>query len=211
MSNANTQKSLAVYIDGFNLYHAINDLNIQKLKWFNVYAMARRMLRANESVVKVQFFTAIPDWNIRKKAKHETYITALTASGVTVTQGTFKRSQRHCATQSRFCQFREEKQTDVAIGVALVADALTDVFDRAILVTADTDQIPAVKTVMALRPNKPITWLAPPGRMQATRELGTLLPDRSELTAGLIGTCRLPAQGKDANGKILYQVPPDYI
>jgi hypothetical protein len=30
------------------------------------------------------------------------------------------------------CPFREEKQTDVAIGATIVADALTDKFDRTV-------------------------------------------------------------------------------
>lgn len=204
------QKRVAIYIDGFNLYHAIADLNDNRLKWLNLVALGRSFLRDQERLVKCQYFTTIVDWNPGKRAKHEAYVRALEAQGAIVTHGTFKQSRRHCSRTGNQCPFREEKQTDVAIGIAMVADAFNDLFDRLILVTADTDQIPAIRMVMDQRPQKLITWAAPPGRMRLARELGALISDRFEMTRGQIGTCRLPKVVRDAQDSIVAQMPADY-
>lgn len=202
---------VAVYIDRFNLYHAIDDLKISKLKWLNIAALGRQFLRENETLAKCHYFSTIVDWDAGKKERHESYVAALEAKGVMVTLGNFKRSDRHCSRTGNRCPFREEKQTDVSIGVNIVADALMDVFDRLVLVTADTDQIPTLKMVKSLKPEKAITWAAPPGKMRQAREIGDLVPDRFEITAGQIGSCRLPRVVMDANDRIISSMPSSYL
>lgn len=210
MSITQVKKRVILYIDGFNLYHAIDALNRPHLKWLNLALLGSKLLRDNEDLAKVQYFTTVVDWNPDKAARHETYISGLEAKGVTVTKGNFKRSHRHCSKNNDFCPFREEKQTDVAIGVNIVADAYTDSFDRMILLTADTDQIPALQVVLNQHPQKQVTWLAPPGRMQQAREIGNLVSDRSELSPGLIGNCRLPRVVMDRAGNIVCSMPNEY-
>jgi uncharacterized LabA/DUF88 family protein len=203
-------KNLAVYIDGFNLYHSIHDLKQPHLKWLNLFNLGTQLLRSGEILAKVHFFTTVVDWNAPKQTRHQTYLQALDAKGVRITHGNFKRATRHCSQHDRFCPFREEKQTDVAIGVEIIADAFKGVFDRMVLLTADTDQIPAVEMVKREFPKKEITWLAPPGRMQQARELGDLIPDRSELSAGMIRSCRLPHIVMDAEQNIVCSMPNEY-
>jgi len=95
------QRRVAVYVDGFNLYHAIDELNVPKLKWLNLDALARSLLRPQETLVKCHYFTSIVDWNPKKEANHRAYIAAQRAQGVTITYGTFKTSKKHCAQFSR--------------------------------------------------------------------------------------------------------------
>ncbi len=207
MANASR---VVVYVDGFNLYHAIDDLRDNKLKWLNLMALSRQFLKNGEILAKCHYFTAVVDWNDQKRLRHEAYITAIKARGVTVTPGNFKKSNRHCSRTGNICPFREEKKTDVAIAVNMVADAVTDVFDRMILITADTDQIPAIETVMTLAPSKIITWAAPPGRMRQAREIGDLIKDRFEISKGLIGTCKLPRVVMDDAQQIVATRPIEY-
>ncbi len=205
------QRRVAVYVDGFNLYHAIDELNVPKLKWLNLDALARSLLRPQETLVKCHYFTSIVDWNPKKEANHRAYIAAQRAQGLTITYGTFKTSKKHCAQFSRQCLFREEKRTDVALGVQIVADALTDVFDRLILVTADTDQIPSVSLVHKLRSNIQLTWAAPPNRMRNAREIGKIVKDRIEIKAGRLAACRLPQVIQDHQQKVIARIPPAYL
>lgn len=210
MSITPEKSKVCIYIDGFNLYHAIDGLKQPHLKWFNLAALGSRLLRANEILSKVHYFTTVVDWNVGKAERHETYIAALKAKGVTVTPGNFKMAERHCKSTGNICPFREEKQTDVAIGINIVADAFSNAFDRMILVTADTDQIPVIEMVIERFPEKQVTWLAPPFRMKQAREIGQLISDRSELTSGLIGTCRLPRVVMDDAGNIICSMPNEY-
>lgn len=201
---------VAVYIDGFNLYHAIDDLNQPKLKWFSLQSFGKSLLRKGEVLAKVQLFTTEVDWNPSKAIRHRAYVSALKAKGVTVTPGAFKKIDKYCKKYSRECPFREEKQTDVSIGVNIIADAFNNVFQRMILVTADTDQIPSIEMLKVQFPAKEITWVAPPGRMKQAREIGNIVTDRFELTPKSIANCRLPDVVMDSAGQIVCSVPSEY-
>jgi uncharacterized LabA/DUF88 family protein len=168
MSSSKTCK-VNVYIDGFNLYHAIDSLNQNHLKWLNLITLGKGLLGADEILSTVYFFTAVLKWNAEKTARHTNYIAALKAVGVRVIESNFKKSKRHCRAQERYCEFYEEKQTDVAFAVALVRDAFLDAFDRAILITADSDQIPAVRLIRETFPEKRLALMAPPGRISRSR------------------------------------------
>ncbi len=63
----------------------------------------------------------------------------------------------------------EEKETDVNIGAHLMADALNGRFDRALVVSADTDLNEAVKLTRreTTGQNLNIDIVAPPGRMRS--------------------------------------------
>ena len=61
----------------------------------------------------------------------------------------------------------EEKETDVNIAVALLADAVRDDFDTALLISADSDLCPAVRETKSLFPGKRIIAAFPPNRHSA--------------------------------------------
>lgn len=163
---------VAVYIDGFNLYHAIHDLKQPHLKWVNLARLARLLIKAkSQRIVFVKYFSAFANHfaatpNMYKLKRHRLYVEALKAKGVQCHMGNFaKRDRRYKgpgykATWTRY----EEKQTDVGIGVHLVNDAHRDRFDRALVVGVDTDLIPAFEVMRAEFPNKPIVCVAPPQR-----------------------------------------------
>ena len=48
-----------VYIDGFNLYHAIEKTERIELKWLNLWNLSRGLLRPGEDLDEVHFFTAV--------------------------------------------------------------------------------------------------------------------------------------------------------
>ena len=58
----------------------------------------------------------------------------------------------------------EEKQTDVNIALQLLQLAILDQYDRAIILSGDTDLIPAIKAVRLTFPHKQIGVILPIGR-----------------------------------------------
>lgn len=198
-----------MYIDGFNLYHAIDELNHPKLKWLNHWLLAKSLLREGEELDEVHFFTAVLTWEREKQQRHVNYLKALRAVGVTVHEANFKKTTKRCRLYERNCKFHEEKQTDVAISVKIVADALSGAVDRVILLTADSDQIPTAKFIASL-PNVSITLVYPPGRGKEARDLGNVIPDRTELTPGRLGTALLPNTVTDRTGKAVAFMPARY-
>jgi hypothetical protein len=79
-----------VYVDGFNLYHAVAAMNDQRLKWLNFYSLAESYLKPNETLIRVYFFTAILKWNPEKQKRHKNFIIAQEAVGVQVVEANFK-------------------------------------------------------------------------------------------------------------------------
>lgn len=199
-------RRVRVYIDGFNVYHAIDALQKPHLKRLNQYLLATRLLREGEILDEVNFFTAVLSWNAEKQRRHRNYLNALCAVGVKVHEANFKKASKYCKDQNRYCKFFEEKQTDVAIAVKLVSDALQGTFDRAILITADSDQIPTARYLQGIA-GISLSLVFPPGRGGEARDLGNIIPDRKELSPGLLGTCLLPRSVVDETGRTIATMP----
>jgi formylmethanofuran dehydrogenase subunit E len=63
--------NVACYIDGFNLYHAIDSLGNERLKWLNLSKLASTFLRRDEQLVRVVYFTALLTIDPQKLQRHK--------------------------------------------------------------------------------------------------------------------------------------------
>jgi hypothetical protein len=83
----------ALYVDGFNLYHAIDDLHQNHLKWLNLWALGQLLIPSlSQTLVKVVYCTAIRTDDAKKMMRHRGYFRALEALGVTCLKGHFRAS-----------------------------------------------------------------------------------------------------------------------
>jgi hypothetical protein len=79
---------VAVFIDGFNVYHSINEnLILKKYKWLNFYSLSKYLININKKIIGVYFFTALAYWNPDKVKRHNIYIKALEENNVIVVKG----------------------------------------------------------------------------------------------------------------------------
>ena len=109
---------------------------------------------------------------------------------------------RRCgATSATF----EEKMTDVNIAVALLPDAMRDAFDTAIVVSADSDLIGPINTVLRTYPDKRVVVAFPPNRH--SEELRHQATAAFRLGRRIIADSQFPAQVFDANGFVLRKPP----
>jgi uncharacterized LabA/DUF88 family protein len=198
------------YVDGFNLYHAIEALRRPDLKWLNLMALAQSFLEKKDTLCSVTYFTAVMKWNPAKAQRHREYIAALKASGVEVVESKFQKNGKYCNAYNRYCNFYEEKQTDVAFAVRVLSDAQRGICDRVLLMTADSDQIPLVQELRERCPTVSVEILAPPGRLRQARELCGVASGFKEISSGRLGTCRLARNVPDDNGKIVARCPAVY-
>ena len=201
---------VACYVDGFNLYHAIDDLDKPHLKWVDIKALAASLCRPDKSLVKTAYFSAYATWRPGAYARHRHFVAALMASGVLCHMARFSEKEAQC----RVCKAKwiahEEKETDVHFSLTFLEDAIDDVFDRAILISADGDHVPAVRRVRKRLPGKQILLAAPPGRLGHARELAKVCNSKIEITQGRIAKCLLPDTVLDRYGKIVAQRPYAY-
>lgn len=178
-----------IYIDGFNFYHAIDDLGDETLKWVDLYTLSENIIRDYQILNTVKYFSAYATWRPDSYKRHRDYVSALEARGVTPIMGRFKEKRLTCKVCKTEYVTHEEKETDVNIGAHLIADATQDKFDTAIIISADTDLAAVVRLARELiGKNKSVCTVAPTGRFARGRELGHLF----EITKGTIRKSQLP-------------------
>lgn len=189
-----------VYIDCFNLYHAIDDLGDGTLKWVDLHLLAQNILNKYQTLNEVKYFSAYATWRPDSYKRHRDYVSALEAQGVTSVMGRFKEKRLVCkAVCKQPYVTHEEKETDVNIGAHLVADALRGTFDTALILSADTDLSAVVRlTKEIVGPEKRICTVAPPGRYARGRELGHLF----SITKGKLRASQLPDTVQTPRGPI---------
>ena len=156
---------VAVFIDGFNVYHALtSDPRTKKHRWLNLEQLARCFLTSNDSLNEIFYFTALALWDAEKVAKHKTYISALRTTSVQPILGAFRRKDKYCTLCRRKYLTYEEKRTDVNIAIKLFQTAIIDSWDSALIISGDSDLIPAIEAVKKSFPSKQIGVIIPIGR-----------------------------------------------
>jgi uncharacterized LabA/DUF88 family protein len=190
-----------VYIDGFNLYHAIDDLNDDTLKWLDVYSLSQNILNKYQVLNKVKYFSAYATWRPDSYKRHRDYVAALETRGVHAIMGRFKEKRLKCkAVCGKEFITHEEKETDVNIGAHLIADALQNTFDTALIISADTDLVAVIRLARELvGEHKRVYAVAPPGRYARARELEHLF----EITKGKVRAAQLPDLIETPSGVIV--------
>ena len=194
----------AAFFDGFNLYHAIDQLGRPQYKWLDLSRLAGRFVPKGQKLEHVYYFSAIAHWNMSRKLRHIAFLRALATTGVEAVMGKFKPKDRYCSFCHRTTRGHEEKQTDVNLALYLLNEARKDSYDRAILVSNDSDLVPAVDMVRREFPDKLIIIVTPPGKRtskELMKTVGGWRFVRSIETKHLDG-CLLPKRMVDADGEI---------
>ena len=158
-------KKVISLIDGFNLYHSIADISeFRKYKWLNLRKLSECFLKKDEELTEVSYFTAYANWNPAKVAKHKVYVNALKTVKVNTIVSEFRVVEKFCSLCSRKYKAHEEKRTDVQIAINLFKGAIQDLYDKAVVISADSDLAPAIEVVKSLFPSKEIHLIIPIGR-----------------------------------------------
>ena len=198
------------YVDGFNLYHAVDALDEPALKWLNVRSLAASYLRPNQTLERVVFSTAYNTWDPGKRERHIHYVNALRAVGVEVILAKFDKVQKYCRRHERYCKFNEEKQSDVNLAVEALSDVYDGKVDTVFFLTADSDQIPTFQAIQRRFPEVRIHLVAPPGRLGVARDLAQYADAKFELTAGRLRQHPLENEYMNERGKVIAIRPAEY-
>ncbi len=193
-----------VYVDGFNLYYGA--LRGTTHKWLNLERFFT-LLRPNDELQAIYYFSALIDGS--HLANQKEYLRALeTLPKVRTVMGRFKFKRVKCTnprctfTGSRFFSTPEEKRTDVHIALAMARDAWEKTCEHMVLVTGDSDLVPAVNLVKDISPDTKITVYVP-ARHEARGAAVELrgAADRSRtLPNNLLRHCQFPSTLKDGEG-----------
>ena len=153
-----------VFIDGFNLYHSImSDPQLRHCRWLSFHSLAQSILSSRETLSGIYFFTAFYPGDPSKRRRHQTLIDAQALYGVETVLGAFRRKDKHCPNCKQSRPGYEEKETDVNIALWLLRNAYEDRYDKAVIVSNDSDLIPAIKMLREVAPLKRVMVVFPPG------------------------------------------------
>jgi uncharacterized LabA/DUF88 family protein len=149
------------------------------------------------------------------RQNQETYLQALaTTRLIQPVLGSFKHKRVKCTHSScsyagdRFFEMLEEKHTDVNIAVYMLDDAYQDRCEQIVLVSGDSDLVPAVKMIRSRFPTKRVSVYVPaqPHPMRAfAAELRSVADKHHDLPLNLLRHAQFPNPLPDGRGGFLHK------
>ncbi|HUS50180.1 MAG TPA: NYN domain-containing protein [Candidatus Paceibacterota bacterium] len=141
---SNKKEKVAIYIDGNNFYKYLKDKEVNFLKGtkFNFTKFVDYLVKERECISKRYYVGIARNVDDSQKSKHivsgqQKFLSKIENEGFIIKRG------RVMYDEGRI----REKGTDVKIAVDLIIGAVDNLYDTAILVSSDTDLIPAIKYI----------------------------------------------------------------
>ena len=205
------------YIDGFNFYYRVyrnraRRHRLDHLKWLDFVALCDR-LTGKHDLGDVYYCTAdvhpVP-WDPDQSTRQQTFLNALEAGGgIQIVKGQF-RSRTKTGTPTNTARFGaqnveitifEEKGSDVNLASLLLRDGFQDRFDRAIVISNDSDLSLAISTVVN-DVGKPVHVISPD--TWVTNDLKAAASSNGTLNVKLLRQCQLPDPVVDDNRNAIH-------
>ena len=97
MTSARPTVRVAAYIDGYNLYHGVRQ-NGRRYLWLDLEGLVRSLLKPEQRLVAVRYFTARRRHDPPAEHRQQTYLNALAAhsSVLEIKYGRFQEKPRRC-------------------------------------------------------------------------------------------------------------------
>ena len=196
-----SSKRTIFFIDGLNVYHAIKNSRFNQYKWLDYWELAKKFIDQKDGLKGVLYFTAYSVWDNEKIKRHKRLVLANRDRGVDVIFGRFRRVTKNCRQCRKKYQTFEEKRTDVNIAIHLLTNAYKDNYDKAVLISGDSDIIPAVQAVKQAFPEKEISLVIPVGGK--AHELAQVIGSSVRMKEVHLRTSQLPNTVTLKNGVVL--------
>lgn len=202
------KERVIVYVDGFNLYFGMKDAGFENCKWLNLHLLASNLMKSNQELIEVKYFTSRVGNNPDKQKRQATYIEALETTTVNVLYGHYQSSSIECKRCGNNWPTYNEKMTDVNIATQMLIDAYQDRFDMAMLISGDSDLVPPIKAIHTLFKQKRVFVAFPPKRRNSSVALnarGSIIIGRKKLIDS-----QFPDELMKRGGFILHK-PADWL
>ncbi len=194
---------ITIYVDGFNLYYGC--LKGSSHRWLDLRALAAHV-GPKGATITVKYYTAnisSPPGDPSAPTRQQIYHRALRATNVDIILGKFLSNTVRMPTVPLGIRVpvlkTEEKGTDVNIAAHLVRDAFRGDFDRAILITNDSDLIEPVR-IVTQELGKPLTIYNP--HRKHAKALASVATDMRHLRPQVLAASQLPPTLTDTVGVI---------
>ena len=147
MQKKKKQKRIAIYVDGSNLYYKLRDLELPNITYFRYGNFAEWLARGNKITAKRYYVGVVrakendkKGQKLRKNQRRLFNHLSSPKEGFVVKRGVIMKNDG----------VYHEKGVDVKIAVDLLVGAYEDFYDTAIVISSDTDLVPAIEKVKSL-------------------------------------------------------------
>ncbi len=168
-----------MFVDGWNFYWSLVDAGIKLYGWCDFALLAQQQTGLPTATVKVKYFTSEDKPHPEKIADRQVTIwwRALEYRGFEIIKGEFRSTRVEVEQQIRQDQKKwREKQTDIALASNMIADCSRierdsdhpgkwlwqPGYDEAVLLSGDSDFVPAVEILVGGPFNRRVHVLLPP-------------------------------------------------
>lgn len=184
------------YIDGFNLFHGLEEAKLKKFYWLDLHVLSTKILASFGHVAhSTRYFTSRV-WNDHDSFKEQQkWLDAVaTQKNVEARFGAFRHAPEDCSLCGGRYEKPQEKKTDVCLGVSVLEDLAVWSPSAILLITGDIDQIPTIAAAQRLRPKVPIYIAFPPLRRNG--ELAGCVGSKRciDIDSALLTGCCMPDQ-----------------
>ena len=196
---------ICVYIDGFNLYYGC--LKNTSFRWLDVHSMCS-LLFPHDEIIAIKYFTApvkldMNESDAERPNRQQIYFRALkTIPHLEIIEGVFLKHtvSMKLAKKNEYALVikYEEKGTDVNIATHLVHDAHRKTFEKAVLISNDSDLVTPIK-VITEELHLPVTLISPYDRNNI--QLKMVSTDIKQIRKGLLRVSQFSEDLKDEVGK----------
>ena len=81
------KERVIVYVDGFNLYFGMVEAGLSNNKWLDISILADNLLKPNQEIHLIKYFTSRVSNNPDKQKRQTKYIEALETKGIKIYYG----------------------------------------------------------------------------------------------------------------------------
>ncbi len=208
---------IAVYTDGFSFYYACfagpTKAAYSGWKWVDFERLSKNLF-PNDDVVAVHYYTAIapnPPDDPDQADRHANFLDALRAHTlVDVHVGKFEKSKREVALvrcpegigSRQTAYVWQEKKSDVALAGTFIIDAVQGTADTLVLVTNDSDFVPAVQ--IAKQVSSCMVGVVSPD-LSVAKELTKVADFARRFDKGLLAISQLPNPVLTSEGRSIHK------
>ncbi len=157
------KKKVIVYVDGFNFYYGLkHHSKWKKYYWLDIVKLFEQFMRPDQELVAVKYFSARPNEPQKSTRQNAFFQANLENPKFKLILGHYLCKNIPCRKCGNIIHTYEEKESDVRFATQIVTDALCHNCDISIVVSADSDMIPAIE--IALNCNHPAFVYFPPNQ-----------------------------------------------
>lgn len=208
------KRRVIAYIDGFNLYYC--SLRKTKNKWLDLVKLCESMIKPDDELIAVKYFTAKISSNksgAAKALRQQIYLEALSQNPkLNIKLGHFSVHETKMPDADEWNKGQikmvnviktEEKGTDVNLAVQMVADAKDNLFDYALLFSNDSDMSYAVQ--IAVKDCHKAVGLFIDRKSFSYPELKSNVLHVKKLTPSIFANNQLPEEIITEKGRIIHK------